>query len=618
MRFRKWFALFFFLSAIVLPSRASAQNPRIQQEAFFRALLRIEQKLSSEQRRILSGAVNNLLLMAHTLLDKSTGAGPDDDGGKPPLKFSATSPVSTNKATAVQSLTAGFSRAEDKGKGSDDEESISNPALNFQLSHVGGFTTNTSSTAWCGQNVVTGFQSSLADILSGLVQFQQNPNLTGASQSTLGVAFSTNDGESFTDLGFLNPGPTINTDTLNIGMVLGGNPVVACSSPDRFYYLDSPFTTGISNLQTFVGQVFIGIGLNVSTDGGQHFADPVAIINKDANNLLDRAWLAIDPHNPDRLYVSYTDLDLDGIFPDTAPAARCPNQVRQAIELITSADGGQTWSSPSVAREDCGPFGPALIATGSRVSVGPDGKVFLAYSVFGANGFIDLAFRRSSDHGNSFDPEVSVSPIVPAGDPIGSGEGTIQGNIFTLQIPTMAVAPRQHAGQDTIYIAWADGRDNPQVDVVTPTGIYNFSDILISKSTDSGTTWSVPHAVSPTPQDFVGIGRDQFHPAIAVNKDGVLAVCYYDRRNDPQNNATDHFCSVSSDSGRNFHDVLQTAKSFGLLQATDGFNFTNVIGEYDGVTPHQAAVDDDSFFSSFLTIKNAVTSIHGGRIRREE
>jgi hypothetical protein len=617
VRFRKWFALILFLPAFLSAPPAKAQNPRVQQESFFRALLRIEQKLSPQQRRLLSGSVNNLLSMAHTLLDKPA-VGPDDDGRKPSLTFSATRSGTIRNAATAQSAAAGFFNSANSEEKDPDEESVSNPALNFQLSHVGGFTNNTSSTAWCGHNVVSGFQSSLADILSGLVQFQQNPSLTGASQSTVGVSFSTNDGESFTDLGFLNPGPTINTSTLNIGSVLGGNPVVACSSPNKFYYLDSPFTTGISNLQTFVGQVFIGVGLNVSTDGGRHFADPAAIINKDANNLLDRAWLAIDPHNPDRLYVSYTDLDLDGIFADTAPSARCPNQIRQAIELITSADGGQTWSSPSVVREDCGPFGPALTATGPRVSVGPDGKVFVAYSVFGANGFIDLAFRRSSDRGNSFDPEVSVSLIVPAGDPVGSSEGTIQGFIFTLQIPTMAVAPKQHAGQDTIFIAWADGRDNPQVDVVSPTGIYNFSDILISKSTDSGATWSAPKAVSPTPEDFTGVGRDQFHPAIAVNNDGVLAVCYYDRRNDPQNNAADHFCSVSSDSARTFRDIRQTTKSFGLPQATDAFNFTNSIGDYDGVAPHQSAEDDDSFFSSFLTIKNAVTSIHGGRIRREE
>jgi len=617
VRFRKLFAFILFLPAFLLVPRANAQNPGVQQESVFRALLRIEQKLSPQQRRLLSGAVSNLLLLAHQLTDKPT-VGPDDDGRKPPLTFSATSSGTIKNVASAESFTAGSSNARDSEERGPDEESVSNPALNFQLSHVGGFTNNTSSTAWCGHNVVSGFQSSLADILSGLVQFQQNPNLTGASQSTLGLSFSTNDGESFTDMGFLNPGPTINTATLNIGTVLGGNPVVACSSPNKFYYLDSPFTTGISNLQTFVGQLFVGVGLNVSTDGGRHFADPVAIINKDANNLLDRAWLAIDPHDPDRLYVSYTDLDLDGIFADTAPAARCPKQLRQAIELITSADGGQTWSSPSVVREDCGPFGPAFTATGSRVSVGPDGKVFVAYSVFGANGFIDLAFRRSLDRGNSFDAEVSVSLIVPAGDPIGASEGTLQGLVFTLQIPTMAVAPKQHAGLDTIYIAWADGRDNPQVDVVSPTGIYNFSDILISKSTDSGATWSPPKAVSPTPEDFLGAGRDQFHPAIAVNNDGVLAVCYYDRRNDPENNAVDHFCSVSSDSARTFHDIRQTAKSFGLPQVTDAFNFTNSIGDYDGVAPHQSATDDDSFFSSFLTIKNAVTTIHGGRIRREE
>ena len=56
-----------------------------------------------------------------------------------------------------------------------------------------------------------------------------------------GVARSINRGRTFTDLLFLDPGPPTN--------FLGGDPVVACSSPTTFYYsslLSQPAASGIS------------------------------------------------------------------------------------------------------------------------------------------------------------------------------------------------------------------------------------------------------------------------------------------------------------------------------------------------------------------------------------
>jgi len=47
--------------------------------------------------------------------------------------------------------------------------------------------------------------------------------------------------------------------------------------------------------------------------------------------------------NPKRLYVTYTDFDF------SFTSAGCPNDIRLAIELVTSADGGQTWPAPQGA-----------------------------------------------------------------------------------------------------------------------------------------------------------------------------------------------------------------------------------------------------------------------------
>ena len=593
---------------------AAGQNGKIPQEKLLRHLLELEQKLTPQQLDHLSGGFSNYLALAHFVLDPRT-AGPDDDGRKPPFTLSQTRAGTSSASFAGLTELLNNSQAHSHQREEDgDPEQISDPRLSFHFSRFSGFTQNTSSSAWCGHNIVTGFQSTFATLLTSLLPFEQDPNLMVNSASSLSAAFSTNDGKSFTDLGVLNPGPT--TTTTN--SVMFGNPVVACTSAKNFYYITSPFF-----VSTDANTSFAGVGLSLSTDGGRQWADPSSILKKSGFHILDRAWLAIDPQDSKRLYVAYFDFDLDGVFTETAATARCPNVQREAIELVTSRDGGHTWSSPRIVREDCDVIDPK---TGQflgrnepfapQVAVGADGKVFLSYTVFlglgPQAGNATLNFRRSSDQGKSFDPEVGVSNIVLSGD-----IGRMQGDIVLLPASAMATGSAKRGVPDSIYIAWVDGRDNSQVDVIG-SGSYNFSDILFAQSTDGGSTWSAPKAVSPTPDDFTGIGRDQIQPAIAVNREGELAVCYYDRRNDPQNNAVDHFCSLSRDRGRSFHDIRQTATNWAPIHATDFFIDPRTLGLYDTVAPHLASEDDKGFFTSFQIIKNAAPSVRGRSIGHEE
>ena len=95
-----------------------------------------------------------------------------------------------------------------------------------------------------------------------------------------------------------------------------------------------------------------------------------------------------------------------------------------------------------------------------------------------------------------------------------------------------------HPGR--IYIAWQDHQDNP----------YGDDLILVSYSDDGGLTWSDPMKVNQTPSDTF---TDQaFEPTIHVNGDGVVAVSYYDFRNDVSTDqalTTDHWIVSSSDGG---------------------------------------------------------------------
>jgi hypothetical protein len=581
---------------------AHPQNPRPVPAQSLRTLLKIDQQLTPTAKRRYSSALANWVALAHSVLDPPrTGPEDDGDGLKPLLDASPLSGprpavrVAPSVPISISGLqAAGASVLSAPGR-------VSSSLLDFRFSRYSGFTKNVSSSAWCGRNVVTGFQSSLAVLLTSIVRTNQDPNLFQFSASNVSVAYSSNDGESFTDLIFLNPGPDSSQN------VLIGNPSLACADASTFYYATSPaFFAPDPNSPR------VGVGLSASFDGGVHWADPAAAVSKDAfNHIIDTGRLAIDPRAPKRFYLTYLDIDTEGL--DGVPGARCPI-IRQAIELVSSIDGGHTWSSPVVVHEDCLQVDPVLINNSPfapQVAVGRDGRVYVAFTEFDTSGDVSAHVRASADFGQSFGAERVVSDVVLTG--ASQGGDRMQGDDILNPVLTLAL-DSSRPGRETVYLAWQDGRVNPQPDVVG--GTYNFSGILLAKSSDNGATWTLPKEVSPTPPDFPGLGRDQFQPAAAVSQDGTLAVCYYDRREDPQNNAVDHFCSLSRDQGRSFHDLRQTAQSWPPIHFVDllVFGDARTLGFYDTLAPHIASQGEQGFFTSYQVIENAVTSVQARRI----
>jgi hypothetical protein len=130
----------------------------------------------------------------------------------------------------------------------------------------------------------------------------------------------------------------------------------------------------------------------------------------------------------------------------------------------------------------------------------------------------------------------------------------------------MAVDHSGRRGFDgNIFIAWHDGRRDVVADVIgDEVGTYAYSDIFILRSTDGGNTWPrvpvrVNDTVEPTPS---GLGTDQFMPSVAVNGDGAVGVCWYDRRNDRFGFLIDRYCAKSLDGGATWPNVRKTARAF--------------------------------------------------------
>ena len=579
------------LAILSLAYGATAQQLTPALKDQLKAAIAIEQQIPPAQRRLFSGALQNWLAFGHGVFDLPQQDFNDD--GPSPLG---------GRQSAAMTLSAPSSSAATK-KGLGRVAQVSNLDFDLVFSRVGGFTQSTTSTAWCGRTVVVGFNDSTA-ALDGVVTSELT-NSSTVPTSQLGVSFSTDNGRTFTDLGFLEPGHFPND--------LVGNPSVVCASPERFVYATAPFFTANPDLSDQRSLV----GINLSEDAGRHWSVPILAVNKDLNfHILDKEWLAIDRNNPDYLYLTYSDFDVEGSF--GVPTARCPNFSRVAIELVKSVDGGHTWSAPSVVREDCIIVDPITqsftghVAAGAQVAIGRDGSVSTSYLLFSAiDGSEQIMFRRSSDQGATFDPEVAVSNLIPSG-----ADGKLQGFFFDQGFQSMAVDNSQAESKGSIYIAWSDGRDNSQIDVISSNGRYAFGDILLSKSTDHGKTWSKPAPVSPTNPNFAGAGRDQFQPGLAVDAEGRLAVCYSDRRNDPQNNRIDHYCSVSPDQGNTFTDIRQTTSSWNPGHGADELTDPRYLGDYETVTA-EATGREKGFFSSFQVETDNMSNVQGRSFSRE-
>lgn len=544
---------------------ATAQNTNPAVQSQFQALRNADQRLTVNQRNALSVGLRSMLAMA----SRATDGGAEVPGGDAGIRGSA--PLHGGASSFSPGLPV----------------AVSSAALDYTLSRAGGFSQSQTSTAWCGQNVVTGF-----DNLAVAEQGFSN----GGPISLSDAAFSHDAGQTFSDIGGLNPG----TSVINS---VGGDPVVVCASPSRFYYA-SLFFTG-TFIDQFTVSPLLGMALNISDDGGQTWSEPIGIaLTACCDNLYDREWLAIDPSNPNNLYLSFTRFSFSG-----GPDSPCPNDNNTGLDIVSSSDGGHTWSAPRELRTVCGASHQTIQS--SQVAVGTGGQVYLAYLVEGpGDSQRTLLFRASVDHGATFGAESIVT------EPQALGIFSfLQGFLLGNEDPSMTVDFSRGPSRGTIYIAWADGRGSSTIDVLSPTGRYQFGTVMISKSADGGATWLQPLEVSPPDPEFTGAGRDQFQPGVAVDSTGRVAVCFYDRGADSENNLVDRNCSVSADGGATFsRRVRLTASSWIPTHAVD-FDLPSLsLSDYDSLAAdHTGAYP--GFFSAFQVEVNGNLDVLGGKIQ---
>jgi hypothetical protein len=520
--------------------------------------------------------------------------------------------------------------------------SVNDNSTDLDFSSFDGMSQNTTSTAMCGNQVVVGYND------TGSL-FQSLFFGTGGV-ITSGVAVSSDGGRTFSDLGFVNPGSDFNNTLL-------GDPVVTCSNSSTFFY-----TQIFSNVDFTIdptGHGVVSIALSKSTDGGNTWADPQAAISKKGCavkgfacfviHFLDKPWMAIDPSNPQKMYITYTDFDTS----NTSPG--CGNQTRTAIEMVASFDGGQTFTKkPTIIDEQCG-VGVGVQA--SHVAVNSRGAVYIAWERFTASGTTMGTTEVRVTHLNpdgSVAPSVMVDQKVMGGDTLivkrNAQEGGVEGNATGASLETnlqggfrdlmgldLAVDHSGGPNDGTVYVTWDDARNKSVPDLagfrispITPsaifqinqilpffnlpkfdpnnfpgqvdlsfisrlpaiftTGTYGYTDIRVSTSRD-GVNFGPSAQVNSDRQPKVGGGHDHFQPAIATDSTGRAAICWYDRRKDPQNLLIERFCAGSRN-GRDWDNFRVPIAPFAPIHRLDFALFLdsstvfdqNNMGDYDGLT----------------------------------
>jgi len=161
-----------------------------------------------------------------------------------------------------------------------------------------------------------------------------------------------------------------------------------------------------------------------------------------------------------------------------------------------SADGGATWSKPNQlsAAHNNGSVGGRQ---GSTVRTGPDGKAYVFWEDGDNKVGNKMVFASSSDGGVSWGRPSDIAPVRDIADPIPGA------NFRTDSFLSAAIDQRSGA----VYGAWADATGGA-------------GHIVVTKSTDKGTTWSTPTTVSAAVNGYA------FFQGLDVAPTGRVDVAY--------------------------------------------------------------------------------------------
>ncbi len=253
----------------------------------------------------------------------------------------------------------------------------------------------------------------------------------------------------------------------------------------------------------------------------------------------------------------------------------------KAIAFARSTDRGDTFDPPVILSSLS-----QTSSEGAMPAVGADGTVYVAYfddSRFGTEG---MWIVKSTDGRVTFAPPSRAVSFTPIGLLTGGG-----GSVLVWSWPNLAVDKNGYVHVVYNGLTRTDGPDR--------------SDIYHVRSTDGGDTFGPPLKLNDDQTT-----TSQASPSIAAADDGTIGVKWWDRRNDPiHDSLTDVYMCTSTNGGQSFSKNFRITDHnwvFGPIEFSPGFAYH---GNHDGIT-----ADGASFFLSWSDERNGNPDVYFAEI----
>jgi hypothetical protein len=301
--------------------------------------------------------------------------------------------------------------------------------------------------------------------------------------------------------------------------IFRSDPVLASDATGRFYYL---------SLQ----QNPLRCDLWRSTNNGANWQNQGPAVGG------DKAWMTVDASaSPGRGTVYQAWSNVQNVY---------SNHI-----FSLSPDGGIAWSNPVALPQT--PFWGTL-------DVGPRGELYL----FGWNGSGFWLTRSLNATNHSVPLAFDLSTQVNLG-----------GNLIT----GGALNPEGLLGQPWIAVDKSSGPTRGNLYAlcsVSPVG-NNPVNVMFSRSTNGGTTWSVPIRLNT---DSATLNAWHWFGTLSVAPNGRVDACWYDTRSNPNNNFSELYYCFSTNAGLTWATNRAVSPAF---NHTLGYPSQAKIGDYIGM-----------------------------------